>query len=191
MLLHTGDFMNISSLNNPSANNSGVTSSLPQTNTANTFTQGGAGKAPAVSSSDSSSLQDKRQTALQIVNRTLTMAYEKISSRGQAASAEYETFEPLTAEKVANNILGFIERRLQLDVAEGATQEELQARLDAGLAGFKKGFAEASEKLEALSLLSPEIKTDIGKTYDLVLEGVDELRSKFIQSTDVTDEPKA
>jgi hypothetical protein len=63
----------------------------------------------------------------------------------------------------------------------------LQARLEAGLSGFKKGFAEASEKLEALSLLSPEIKTDIGKTYDLVLEGVDELRKKFIESTNPTE----
>ena len=183
--------MNISSLNNPAVNNPGITTSLsPQTNTANASTQDGAGKTPVESGTDAISPQDKRQTALQIVNRTLTMAYEKISSRGQAASAEYGTFEPLTAEKVANNILGFIERRLQLDVAEGATQEELQARLDAGLAGFKKGFAEASEKLEALSLLSPEIKTDIGKTYDLVLEGVDALRSKFIQSTDVAEESK-
>lgn len=178
--------MNISSLNNPSINSNSL---LPQPNTDNTTTQGNTHRAPEVSSSDSSSLQDKRQTALQIVNRTLTMAYEKISSRGQAASAEYETFEPLTAEKVANNILGFIERRLQLDVAEGATQEELQARLEAGLAGFKKGFAEASEKLEALSLLSPEIKEDIGQTYDLVLEGIDGLRAKFIQATETETEP--
>lgn len=190
--------MNISSLGNPAVNNSPVNSAgsnnglLPQTNTANSATQGHSHKTPDVSSSDSSNLQDKRQTALQIVNRTLTMAYEKISSRGLAASAEYNTFEPLTAEKVSNNILGFIERRLQLDVAEGASQEELQARLEAGLAGFKKGFAEASEKLEALSLLSPEIKADIGKTYDLVLEGIDELRSKFIQSTEADAvEPKS
>ncbi|WP_062061920.1 DUF5610 domain-containing protein [Cellvibrio sp. OA-2007] len=185
--------MNISSLNHPSVNNSAVGSGqLPQSNSTNSATQGNSHKAPEVSRTEASDLQDKRQTALQIVNRTLTMAYEKIASRGQAASAEYETFEPLTAEKVANNILGFIERRLQLDVADGASQEELKARLDAGLAGFKKGFAEASEKLEALSLLSPEIKSDIGKTYDLVLEGVDELRSKFIQSTEVeAKQPKS
>ncbi|MEN0037507.1 MAG: DUF5610 domain-containing protein [Cellvibrio sp.] len=181
--------MNISSLNNPSVNNQTINSNLPsQANATNTATQGGAGKAPEVARTETTSIQDKRQAALQIVNRTLTAAYEKIASRGQAASAEYENFEPLTSEKVANNILGFIERRLQMDVAEGASQEDLQARLEAGLAGFKKGFAEASEKLEALSLLSPEIKSDIGKTYDLVLEGVDELRSKFIQSTQPTEE---
>ena len=32
-----------------------------------------------------------------------------------------------------------------MDVAEGATREQLESRLEAGLAGFKKGFAEASE----------------------------------------------
>ena len=175
--------MNISSLNNATLNPAGTSSgqnpsvvTTQQQNSQNTSVQGGA---------DFSSPQDKRQTALQIVNRTLAMAYEKISSRGQVASAEYETFEPLTAEKVAGNILGFIERRLQMDVAEGASQEALQARLEAGLSGFKKGFAEASEKLEALSLLSPEIEADISKTYDLVLEGVDGLRAKFIQSTEI------
>src|SRR6187431_1466302 len=190
--VHTGEPMSISSLNNPSVNSPTVNNGLlPQSNTANTSTQGNAAKVPQVNTSDSSSMEDRRQTALQIVNRTLTLAYEKISSRGQAASAEYETFEPLTAEKVAGNILGFIERRLQMDVAEGATQEELQARLEAGLSGFKKGFAEASEKLEALSLLNPEIKADIGKTYDLVLEGIDDLRSKFIQATEADTQSKS
>lgn len=183
--------MNVSSLNNPAVNSSTVSNGLaPQTNTANTQTQGNAAKVPEITTSEPTR-EDRRQTALQIVNRTLTLAYEKISSRGMAASAEYETFEPLTAEKVAGNILGFIERRLQMDVAEGATQEALQARLEAGLAGFKKGFAEASEKLEALSLLSPEIKADIGKTYDLVLEGIDDLHSKFIQATEVEPQPKS
>lgn len=189
--LRTGELMSISSLNNPTFNNPTVNNGvLPQSNSTNTATQGGATKVPQLEQSAASSLPDRRQSALQIVNRTLTAAYEKISSRGQAASAEYKAFEPLTAEKVANNILGFIERRLQADVADGATQEQLQFRLDAGLAGFKKGFAEASEKLEALSLLSPEVKEDIGSTYDLVLKGVDELRSKFIQSTEPDAEPK-
>ncbi len=176
--------MTISSFNNPALNNSlssgvsgngvasrsgGVSSRNPERN-------------DALPDNKVMTLEEKRQTALQLVNKTLAMAYEKIASRGQSASAEYTAFEPLTAEKVASNILGFIERRLQLDVANGATQEELQARLEAGLSGFKKGFAEASEKLEALSLLSPEIKADIGKTYDLVLEGVDALRAKFIEA---------
>lgn len=183
--------MNISSLNNPA--NPSINNLLNSSGPQNPVTHSSAREStqPKVEQvGEGTSLKDKRQAALQIVNKTLAAAYEKISSRGQVAKTEYENFEPLTSEKVANNILGFIERRLQMDVADGASQEELQARLEAGLAGFKKGFAEASEKLEALSLLSPEIKTDIGKTYDLVLEGVDELRKKFIASTTPSESPQ-
>jgi hypothetical protein len=128
----------------------------------------------------SQTLAEKRHTALQVVDEILTSAYQKLSSRGLSASETYQAFEPLTAEKVANNILGFIERRLKMDQAEGATQEELEARLEAGLSGFKKGFAEAEEKLKALEMLSPEIAADIGKTYTLVTEGIDKLREQLL-----------
>ncbi len=177
--------MNISSV--PSSTTTSP-NSLPH-NTLHSQPQEAKTSMPKVEASEDA--KDKRQTALQLVNRTLTMAYEKISSRGQTAAApsqtaanSYDNFEPLTATKVANNILGFIERRLQMDVADGATQEQLQSRLEAGLSGFKKGFAEASEKLKALNMLSPDIEADIGKAYDLVLTGIDGLRSKFITATE-------
>ncbi|HWV14483.1 MAG TPA: DUF5610 domain-containing protein [Cellvibrio sp.] len=137
-----------------------------------------------VDSSSQESLQERRQAALSLVDRTLTAAYEKISSRSKAGVEAYKNVEPLTPAKVAGNILGFIERRLQMDAAEGASQEQLQSRLEAGLAGFNKGFAEASEQLKALNMLSPEIAADIGETKDLVLKGIDDLRSKFIKATE-------
>ena len=129
-----------------------------------------------------------RQDALALFERTLTMGYEKLQAK-QGAASQFAAFEPLTAEKVAGNILGFIERRLQMDVAEGATREQLESRLEAGLAGFKKGFAEASEKLKALSMLSPEVEQDIGTTYDLVLNGIDALREKFLGAVTETENP--
>ena len=132
-----------------------------------------------------------RQDALALFERTLTMGYEKLQTK-QGAASQFAAFEPLTAEKVAGNILGFIERRLQMDVAEGATREQLESRLEAGLAGFKKGFAEASEKLKALSMLSPEVEQDIGTTYDLVLNGIDALREKFLGAvTETENTPEA
>jgi hypothetical protein len=156
-----------------------------------------AGRAPSLSSNDSqnqskthlgSSVQsgvppraaEAKQSALELFEKTLAKGYEKLGLRMDKAGTAYPQFEPLTAEKVADNILGFISRRLQMDVAEGATQEQLQSRLEAGLAGFKKGFAEASEQLKALSMLSPAIEQDIGKTYELVTTGIDKLREQFI-----------
>lgn len=134
------------------------------------------------------SSDEKRQSALQLVTRTLTQAYEKIAGRGTASTTAYTDQEslvdqqPMTATKAASTILGFIERRLKMDVAEGASQEQLQSRLEAGLAGFKKGFADAEEQLKALSQFSPEVAADVADTYKQVLDGVDALREKFITS---------
>ncbi len=143
---------------------------------------------PVVQTTPTATLGDKRQSALHLVTDTLTKAYEKIASRGLATATAYgeqdalaNSSEPMTATKAANTILGFIERRLQLDVADGATKEQLKARLEAGLEGFKKGFAEAADKLKALSMLSPEVEADIGDTYKQVMSGLDALRAKFIE----------
>ncbi|RYZ89560.1 MAG: hypothetical protein EOO68_25305, partial [Moraxellaceae bacterium] len=134
---------------------------------------------------------EKRQSALQLVTRTLTQAYEKIAGKVAAPTAAYADQEPMTANKAASTILGFIERRLKMDVAEGATQEQLQSRLEAGLAGFKKGFAEAAEQLKALSQFSPEVEADVADTYKQVLDGVDALRATFIAGTTSADATQA
>lgn len=124
--------------------------------------------------------EEQQQTALQVVNDTLSKAYEHIRTHSLSVTDQYQAFEPLSAEKVASNVLGFIERRLRLDQADGATQEQLNSRLEAGLSGFKKGFAEAQDKLKSLNLLSDNVAQDIGKTYDLVIKGVDDLRQKYL-----------
>jgi len=92
-------------------------------------------------------------------------------------------FTPLTAEQAANNILGFIARQLERDKAAGASAEELESRLQAGLRGFKQGFAEAQEKLQALSMLSPPVAESINKTYDLVLTGIDQMAVDYLGHT--------
>ncbi|MEJ2442869.1 MAG: DUF5610 domain-containing protein [Exilibacterium sp.] len=88
--------------------------------------------------------------------------------------------ESSRVEKTAGVILGFIEQRLRLDAAEGASEEELAARLQAGLEGFEKGFSQAREQLEALGLLPDSVAEEVGKTYDRVLEGVEGLREKYL-----------
>lgn len=122
----------------------------------------------------------QRQDAFE---RTLSMGYiklaESMSVSVESPAAAFDTGQ-LTSEKVAGNILGFIERRLALDKADGASADELTSRLEAGLKGFKQGFAEAQEQLKALDMLTPEIAADIGKTHDLVIAGIEDLREKFL-----------
>lgn len=95
----------------------------------------------------------------------------------------FSGFEPLSAERAASNILGFIERQIDRDIANGADQAALESRLEAGLKGFKQGFAEAEEKLKALNMLNPTVRQDIDKTYDLVTSGIAELGAKVGVST--------
>ncbi|WNO11211.1 DUF5610 domain-containing protein [Teredinibacter sp. KSP-S5-2] len=85
------------------------------------------------------------------------------------------------AEKTqaASTILSFIELQLTRDVQDGATAEELQSRLEAGLQGFIKGYTEAAEQLAAAGFLNGDVKTAIEKTYSDVLSGVSEMAEKF------------
>lgn len=136
------------------------------------------------------SVADNRQRAFQVIEQTLQMGYEKLAAKNSGGASQFAQFEPLSAEKVAGNILGFIERRLQKDAAEGATQEQLQERLEQGLAGFKKGFAEAQKQLEALSRFTPEIQADIDDTRDRVLSGIEDLRQRIIEDA-FNDKPEA
>lgn len=138
--------------------------------------QQGVGTAPQAGES---SVAERRQKALQTVEDTLAMGYRKLAEQRPGAGA-FAQAEPLTSEKVAGTILGFIERRLQMDAAEGATAEQLEARLEEGLRGFRKGFAEAQKQLEALAAFTPEIRADIAETRDLVLSGVEDLRQQII-----------
>jgi len=88
----------------------------------------------------------------------------------------------------ANNILSFISARLSQDFIEGATEEELQSRLEAGLEGFLKGYGEAHKQLAALGQLIPEVKSAVENTYTAVLNGIDKLAEEYGLQSPVTNE---
>jgi hypothetical protein len=117
-----------------------------------------------------------------VVNSKVTQALTLVSDKAaeQIGAPEVGKFKPLTAEQAAGNILGFIQRQIERDVADGATDEELESRLQAGLSGFNKGFNQARDRLEALSLLDDQVSASIGKTYDLVTNGIDQLAQEHL-----------
>ncbi|WP_049724014.1 DUF5610 domain-containing protein [Gilvimarinus polysaccharolyticus] len=140
-------------------------------------------------SSQTLGLHSQTSVVHSTVTRALTLVGEKTAE--QLGAPEIGTFKPLTAEQAAGNILGFIQRQIERDIANGATDEELEARLQAGLSGFNKGFNEARDRLEALSLLDGNVSASIGKTYDLVTSGIDQLAQDHLgrSLTDI-DAPK-
>ncbi len=137
----------------------------------------------------------RQQNADEVVEKALSRAYAKLAGEFElpqsTGEAQLTDFEPLSAERAASNILGFIERRLSIDAAEGASDEQLESRLEAGLSGFKKGFAEAEEQLKALGMLNDTVAEDIGKTFDYVTEGIEDLRERFLGERSVQDNGEA
>lgn len=102
----------------------------------------------------------------------------------------YRAIEPAVeaANPFANTILHFIDAQLQRDRAEGASPEELQSRLQAGLDGFKEGYGQAYEQLTAGGPLNEEVRAQIENTRAQVLAGIQALADELGVTLDMGDE---
>lgn len=84
------------------------------------------------------------------------------------------------ADIASSNILNFVSSRLQLDQAEGASEEELESRLAAALKGYESGYGEANSILDDMGLLSEDVASDISLTDQKVREGLAQLAEKYL-----------
>jgi len=103
-------------------------------------------------------------------------------SQQRAVGVEaYQAIDPAAKapNPFADTILRFIEVQLQRDLAEGASQEELQSRLQAGLEGFKDGYGQAYDQLAASGLLSETVMAEIEGTREQVLAGIQKLADEL------------
>lgn len=106
--------------------------------------------------------------------------YESSYSSSIRSSKAGPVDERISSETAAGSILSFIENQLLRDIEDGASEEELSSRIEAGLSGFLQGFESAREDLEALGALTPGVESEIGKTYDSVLAGIEDLKQQFL-----------
>lgn len=83
--------------------------------------------------------------------------------------------EPITAEKVASNILNHVAKGLDALRRSGASEEKIQERLEQAKAGIEKGYAEAKEILKSMGMLTEELSANIAKGRDLVNKGIEDL----------------
>ncbi len=114
---------------------------------------------------------------------SLSISTQNSASMQGASEADKVKAPSEGAVQASSNILKFIEAQLLRDLEDGATTEELESRLAAGLEGFQKGFAEAAQQLDEMGLLSDEMSAEIGDTKTLVMAGIDDLKSRFIGET--------
>lgn len=114
-------------------------------------------------------------------------ASELTYSAGPTATAALPELEGAESRtQAANTILDFVSGRLRLDVAEGATEEDLVSRLEAGLSGFVKGYQEAYEQLAGMGFLTAEVEEAIEKTFTDVMDGIDALAEELGVESPVT-----
>ncbi|MFL0808992.1 MAG: DUF5610 domain-containing protein [Agarilytica sp.] len=97
----------------------------------------------------------------------------------QAAAPVEQISEIPERTQAAQNILSFIEARMRMEAAEGASEEELQARLEEGLSGFLKGYNEAYDQLAGTGLLSDDVEAAIEQTKADVLSGINDLAEEL------------
>lgn len=83
--------------------------------------------------------------------------------------------EPISAEKVASNILNHVAKGLDALRRSGASEEKIQERLEQAKAGIEKGYAEAKEILKSMGMLTEELSANIAKGRDLVNKGIEDL----------------
>jgi len=75
-------------------------------------------------------------------------------------------------EKVASRISDFVSQGLAQARSRGASDADLDRMYNAALSGIEKGFQEATEILEDLNMLTPEISATIDETKDLTFEAL-------------------
>lgn len=111
------------------------------------------------------------------VESTVNIRYQSVSRSHTFAPNGVEKYQAINDSdqptSAASNILTFIKAQIQRDIADGATEEELASRLQAGLDGFLQGFGEAFEQISAMGWLdNEEVGAAVKKTHDDVVSGI-------------------
>jgi len=89
------------------------------------------------------------------------------------------SFEAPSAEQVAQNVLGFVQQRLQSEASAGADADRLAGLLADARAGVKQGFAEAREQIEAMGLMNNQLGADIDDSFSRIENGLTKLGEQF------------
>jgi len=107
---------------------------------------------------------------------TAKSAAESSTKTSQTAeSPAITTTEPQSAEQTAKNILNHVQQGIESLKAQGASQERIDARLEAAKEGIAKGYAEARDMLDGMGLMTDELSADIEAGEALVYEGLDDI----------------
>lgn len=108
----------------------------------------------------------------------LFMAAGKAEFDAQAFGPQVDTSPEATAGRILDGITGYIFNAWQMQNPE-ATEADFLKFQDQVMSGFEKGLQDAKDILTGLQAMTPELETEIGRTEQIVRDGLDE----FFQDT--------
>ena len=106
-------------------------------------------------------------------------------SLGVKFDSTYE-FKIPSPKEVATTVLGFVENRINLEKASGASNERLTNLMSQARAGVEKGYAQAEKDIKDLGLMTDELKAEIAEGLGLIHKGLDGIQSKFANEADAS-----
>jgi len=140
-----------------------------------------------VSLSFSSSSVSTHDKGVQVLEQELEVHFS--GARFSRTAAPFvPTFEPPSADEVANNVLGFIENRIKQEADSGASSERIEDLLSQARSGVERGFGEALEQIEKIGLMTDELSEDIGQSFDKINVGIDNLITQYVEAERVETE---
>ncbi len=106
-------------------------------------------------------------------------------SLGVKFDSTYE-FKIPSPKEVATTVLGFVENRINLEKASGASKERLTNLMSQARAGVEKGYAQAEKDIKDLGLMTDELKAEIAEGLGLIHKGLDGIQGKFANESDAS-----
>lgn len=104
-------------------------------------------------------------------NFSINISYER---------PEFE-FKVPSPSDVANTVLGFVERRIESEVKNGADDSRVSELLNQARKGVEAGFSSAIEDIESLGLMNEELEGEIGESRNLIDEGIDRIEQTYTE----------
>lgn len=95
-------------------------------------------------------------------------------SLGIKTEANYE-FKIPSPKDVAATVLGFVEKRINMEKNSGASNERLNDLLTQARSGIEKGYAQAEKEIKDLGLMNEELAADISEGRSLIDRGLDNI----------------
>lgn len=106
----------------------------------------------------------------------------------QAVYPEAPPKPTFNAQTIADNVLAFIDIRLNQMVEEGASNDEIQEMLDQAEKGVAQGIGEAIDILKGMAAMTDEIKGGIEQAQGLLTDGITQRREPFLEEVVVPNE---